>query len=233
MELLMECNNAYVVGGCPGPSQGGDSSFLEARPVLSSEGGLLFIVHHYEAGVLPVGDRITPYKWEVVGGEYGAFKLKERIPYVPTCMFWIFRKSFSELMPDVLTAGEFRACARGPLVLPEFVEEIFLVNESVAAVLRAGWIKESFSKAWDKALAENWADAHRYADLAFVMKGGFDLAIFVLVVIATEKIYGKKRAEWEVSYARNSCGAAFIVEFQKQKERVLEALAAKNPFPAQ
>ena len=132
----------------------------------------------------------------------------------------------------MLTEEEFRAHAHGPLDLPEFAAEIFLVNNTLAAVVRAGWVKESFSKAWNKAIAEDWTDAYRYIDLAHTMKGGFDLAIFPLLVIAAERSYGKERADWEVSSARNSLGKEheFIAEFQERKKQVAKALAAKKPF---
>src|SRR3989344_68615 len=222
--------SGFIFGAdIPAPHKADDrSSFLESKLVVRS-GNLLLSVHHYDENGAPTGREIDEWEEEL---SYGAFSLRKPIAFVPHGKFWMFRKTFAELLPGALTDNGFVAYAGNPLDLPEFYEEVFLVNEKQAAIYRADWIEKSFEKAWMSALAEDWLLVRRYADLAFVLMPGFDASIYALLNIAFEKLGDTKRAAWEVDVARRSCGDAFVVTLIERKNLIHRSLAAKKKGPS-
>ena len=225
MITITDLSSIAVIGGNGAPPDGGSSAFLYARPILRS-GDLLLLVHHYEENGVPTGTEVWDLEEEV--SDYGAFSIHNPLAFVPHGMFWIFRKSFAELMPGVLTNNGFMVHAGSHLDLPEFAADIFLVNEKLAAKYRADWIEKSFEKAWAAAQTEDWGLVRRYADIAFVSMPGFDATICALFNIACEKLGDTKRAVWEIDVARRSGGDALADEVLKRKARICESLATKG-----
>src|SRR3989344_2417250 len=208
--------SGFIFGAdIPAPHKADDrSSFLESKLVVRS-GNLLLSVHHYDENGAPTGREIDEWEEEL---SYGAFSLRKPIAFVPHGKFWMFRKTFAELLPGALTDNGFVAYAGNPLDFPAFSAEAFLVNEKPTAIYRADWIEKSFEKAWAAALAEDWLLVRRHADLAFVSIPGFDATTYALLNIAFEKLGDTKRAAWEVDVARRPPGGGlFFIFFYRKK----------------
>jgi hypothetical protein len=184
-------------------------------------------VHRYTPNGAPEGDLLRETEWTDALARGEAFQLGQDTGALPNGMLWLFRPSFSELLPGVHVVDELGEYARGPLDVSGSTC-VVLVDERQADAHRNTWRQLSFRKAWDVGRQGDWTQARRYADLAFLLTPGFDTVSFAFLHLATEKAGDLERAAWELDVALRSCGPAFVAGALRLREALWADLAAQQ-----
>lgn len=215
---------SHIVGGFGAVE--GPSPFAWAKPVLRHDNDLL-LVHRYTPNGAPEGDLLRETEWTDALARGEAFQLGQDAEALPNGMLWLFRPSFSELLPGVHVVDELGEYALGPLDVSGSTC-VMLVDERRADTHRNTWRQVSFRTAWDVGRQGDWTQARRYADLAFLLTPGFDAVSFAFLHLATEKAGDLERAAWELDVALRSCGPAFVAGALRLREALWADLAAQQ-----
>jgi hypothetical protein len=154
------------------------------------------------------GERMTSADWgELVACEEVVELAQPVVLDSATCMpkGWLLRDNFPERERG---AEQLRAC-EGAVIHEEQRDDVllFIVDESRARELLAQWSRAAFDDAWRFGQRGDWAQAHAYADLAWLTDISLALDRVALLALALEFTEGLSAAEDLIEFETNSRGA--------------------------